>query len=108
MYFEPRCWATGQRGFYFALCFYFRAIRIAIGLLLVPRSPADRQDGFRSALSERYAVGQDSFTGSVYWDMRHNNSRRGATDYSVAVGTAIADRPPHRSVRAVLPHTAPA
>ena len=25
----------------------------------------------------------------------------------VAVGTAIADRPPHRSVRAELPHTAP-
>ena len=29
-------------------------------------------------------------------------------DVSVAVGTAIADRPPHRSVRAELPHTAPA
>jgi hypothetical protein len=27
---------------------------------------------------------------------------------AVAVGTAIADRPPHRSVRAELPHTAPA
>jgi hypothetical protein len=27
---------------------------------------------------------------------------------SVAVGTAIADRPPHRSVCAELPHTAPA
>jgi hypothetical protein len=26
---------------------------------------------------------------------------------SVAVGTAIAGRPPHRSVRAELPHTAP-
>ena len=26
----------------------------------------------------------------------------------IAVGTAIADRPPHRSVREVLPHTAPA
>src|SRR4051794_39336365 len=25
---------------------------------------------------------------------------------AVAVGTTIADRPPHRSVRAVLPHTA--
>ena len=25
----------------------------------------------------------------------------------VAVGTAIAGRPPHRSVRAELPHTAP-
>ena len=25
----------------------------------------------------------------------------------VAVGTAIADRPPHRSVRALLTHTAP-
>lgn len=25
---------------------------------------------------------------------------------TVAVGTAIADRPPHRSVRAELPHTA--
>ena len=24
----------------------------------------------------------------------------------IAVGTAIADRPPHRSVRAELPHTA--
>ena len=28
-------------------------------------------------------------------------------DSVVAVGTAIADRPPHRSVRAELPHTAP-
>src|ERR1039458_3113748 len=27
---------------------------------------------------------------------------------AVAVGTTIADRPPHRSVRAELPHTAPA
>ncbi len=27
---------------------------------------------------------------------------------TVAVGTAIARRPPHRSVRAALPHTAPA
>jgi hypothetical protein len=27
---------------------------------------------------------------------------------SVAVGTTIADRPPHRTVRAVFPHTAPA
>ena len=26
----------------------------------------------------------------------------------VAVGTLVAQRPPHRSVRAVLPHTAPA
>jgi hypothetical protein len=26
----------------------------------------------------------------------------------VAVGTGIAPRPPHRSVRAELPHTAPA
>src|ERR1035438_4236395 len=26
---------------------------------------------------------------------------------AVAVGTTIADRPPHRSVRAELPHTAP-
>jgi hypothetical protein len=25
----------------------------------------------------------------------------------VAVGTTIADRPPHRTVRAALPHTAP-
>jgi hypothetical protein len=25
----------------------------------------------------------------------------------VAVGTIIADRPPHRTVRAALPHTAP-
>jgi hypothetical protein len=29
------------------------------------------------------------------------------TGTAVAVGTAIADRPPHRSVRAELPHTAP-
>ena len=28
-------------------------------------------------------------------------------DIQVAVGTIIADRPPHRSVRAALPHTAP-
>ena len=35
--------------------------------------------------------------------------RRGTVrDYAVAVGTAIADRSPHRSVRAELPHTAPA
>jgi hypothetical protein len=27
--------------------------------------------------------------------------------HAVAVGTVIADRPPHRSVRAELPHTAP-
>src|SRR5580700_11904598 len=27
--------------------------------------------------------------------------------YLVAVGTIIADRPPHRTVRAALPHTAP-
>ena len=27
---------------------------------------------------------------------------------SVAVGTAVTCRPPHRSVRAELPHTAPA
>ena len=26
---------------------------------------------------------------------------------AIAVGTAIADRPPHRSVLAELPHTAP-
>jgi len=28
-------------------------------------------------------------------------------DSAVAVGTIIADRPPHRTVRAALPHTAP-
>jgi hypothetical protein len=28
--------------------------------------------------------------------------------YAVAVGTPVARRPPHRSVRAALPHTAPA
>ena len=35
--------------------------------------------------------------------------RRGAYEgpTKVAVGTIIADRPPHRSVRAALPHTAP-
>jgi hypothetical protein len=34
--------------------------------------------------------------------------RQGSLEYSVvAVGTTIADRPPHRSVRAALPHTAP-
>ncbi len=27
---------------------------------------------FLSALTERFATGKDSFTGSVYWDMRHN------------------------------------
>jgi hypothetical protein len=27
--------------------------------------------------------------------------------HMVAVGTTIADRPPHRTVRAALPHTAP-
>jgi hypothetical protein len=30
-----------------------------------------------------------------------------ARDLDVAVGTPIAERPPHRSVRAELPHTAP-
>ncbi len=34
-------------------------------------------------------------------------SRR-TEDEMVAVGTAITCRPPHRSVRAELPHTAPA
>src|SRR5580692_1915089 len=35
-------------------------------------------------------------------------SRRGNSGgNSVAVGTIIADRPPHRSVRALLTHTAP-
>ena len=29
------------------------------------------------------------------------------TFIGIAVGTVIADRPPHRSVRAELPHTAP-
>jgi hypothetical protein len=31
-----------------------------------------------------------------------------AVDAQVAVGTAVTCRPPHRSVRAELPHTAPA
>jgi hypothetical protein len=35
-------------------------------------------------------------------------SRSPAPDPMVAVGTAVTDRPPHRSVRAELPHTAPA
>src|SRR5665213_1802462 len=30
-----------------------------------------------------------------------------STTTSIAVGTVITDRPPHRSVRAELPHTAP-
>ena len=30
----------------------------------------------------------------------------GLVKETIAVGTAIADRPPHRSVRAALPHTA--
>ena len=30
------------------------------------------------------------------------------TDYLVAVGMPLTRHPPHRSVRAVLPHTAPA
>ena len=34
--------------------------------------------------------------------------RRTSQPPSVAVGTGIAPRPPHRSVRAALPHTAPA
>jgi len=33
--------------------------------------------------------------------------RTGYSSIGVAVGTTIADRPPHRSVRAELPHTAP-
>ncbi len=38
----------------------------------------------------------------------NNNGKVGIWGISVAVGTALADRPPHRSVRAALPHTAPA
>ena len=34
----------------------------------------------------------------------HSNDTQGKV---IAVGTAITDRPPHRSVRAELPHTAP-
>jgi len=30
-----------------------------------------------------------------------------AIDPTVAVGTVVSDRPPHRSVRAEFPHTAP-
>jgi hypothetical protein len=33
--------------------------------------------------------------------------RPAGTSKSVAVGTEIAPRPPHRSVRAAFPHTAP-
>lgn len=35
-------------------------------------------------------------------------ARQGSYRIVVAVGTEIAPRPPHRSVRAELPHTAPA
>ena len=30
-----------------------------------------------------------------------------AVPFAIAVGTVVADRPPHRSVREALPHTAP-
>ena len=33
--------------------------------------------------------------------------QNGTPQWGFAVGTVIADRPPHRSVRAELPHTAP-
>ena len=33
--------------------------------------------------------------------------RRRVGTLSVAVGTLIAERPPHRTVRAAFPHTAP-
>jgi hypothetical protein len=36
-----------------------------------------------------------------------DSSERSFGIISVAVGTVIAGRPPHRSVRAELPHTAP-
>ena len=47
-------------------------------------------------------------TGSMSARFRVCRSGRRTLEYQVAVGTAIADRPPHRSVRAELPHTAPA
>ena len=33
--------------------------------------------------------------------------KQGSQLAAVAVGTTVAHRPPHRSVRAALPHTAP-
>jgi hypothetical protein len=39
-------------------------------------------------------------------EMKYPPSERAGVT-SVAVGTVIAGRPPHRSVRAELPHTAP-
>src|SRR5947209_13421868 len=39
--------------------------------------------------------------------MRQSNEISFCGSTEVAVGTIITDRPPHRSVRAELPHTAP-
>ena len=39
-------------------------------------------------------------------DLEIDNGATERANREVAVGTAIADRPPHRSVRAELPHTA--
>ncbi len=38
---------------------------------------------------------------------RHLTARAGPSDGMVAVGTLIAERPPHRSRRALLTHRAP-
>jgi len=42
-----------------------------------------------------------------HWNL-HLRSDKSIEDLSVAVGTAIADRPPHRPVLALLTHTVPA
>jgi adenine specific DNA methylase Mod len=49
--------------------------------------------------------GRQYFRSEIIW--KRTTSHSDSTAYGVAVGTAIADRPPHRSVRAELPHTAP-
>ncbi len=68
-------------------------------LLAAPRKARDRSSTvFPSDLILRVATRKVNQPGEKI--AAHSN--RG-----VAVGTAISDRPPHRSVRAELPHTAP-
>jgi hypothetical protein len=66
---------------------------------------------FLFATAERlqeYKTGARTNGDTPWPDMESATVAIALVGYAVAVGTAIADRPPHRSVRAVLSHTAPA
>ena len=81
-----------------------RSARISAGFW-IPSSPSCRR-------TKRFAH-SDDVDQPFRRDVDHRRSVvkisgiSGAGDFRVAVGTIIADRPPHRSVRAALPHTAP-